>query len=79
MYNIGVIHYATNAESHLRIGLCNLTLKLRSLEIMSQHEYTLVAKTCLIDLPMLPSELLERWLLTKSEWTQIQIRRFVRG
>lgn len=46
---------------------------------MSPREYNSVDKMCLIDLPRLPRELVEKWLSTKSEWTQIQFRRFIRN
>ncbi len=45
---------------------------------MSQHDYTLVANTRLIDLPALPIALVEQWLSLKDEWIQKQFRRFLR-
>jgi len=45
---------------------------------MSQHDYTLVANTRLIDLRNLPIELVQQWLSLKDAWTQKQFRRFLR-
>ncbi|BDQ68695.1 hypothetical protein NUITMVS3_33010 [Shewanella xiamenensis] len=56
---------------------CN-TLKTFEVKNMSQHDYTLVANTRLIDLPALPVGLVEQWLSLKDEWTQKQFRRFLR-
>lgn len=42
---------------------------------MSQAQYTAIQKARLIDLPNLPSELVEKWVKTKPEWFQVILKK----